>query len=337
MTELSLHETRARSSISRLLIVTPLLVGVILLAAAVGWTLVSGDLGFFGFLLMLIGGWAVAFAFVNATLEMRPPALGAIVHVGVAAALTALMYWAIEHGGEPLAALPEAARATVVVLQIAAAPALGWIWLGLISRITDLFSRHDSSRRPAPVAPTWERDASGDGSVVEFAAVAVRMREITAWIVAMVLVGGLGGVAVLIALDDVFVQAGPKIAVIVVGLVIALPAYLLFLAVVRRRTVACRVAFGNDELRIRVASAVHVIPFRQIERLVWRTASDYARVEVRGAQADLSLVVGLAKARAGRTSELPALPRRVFRRFELAGLDVERGRRDDIVTFCRRR
>ncbi|WP_312171398.1 hypothetical protein [Microbacterium sp.] len=335
MTESSPHETRVRSSVSRLLIITPLLVGVALLAVAVAWTLVSADLGFFGFLLMLIGGWAVAFAFVNATFEMRPRMLGVVVHISVAAALTALMYWAIEHSKEPLAALPEGAKAVVVVLQIAAGPALGWIWLGLLSRITDLFSRRDSARRPAPTAPEWQRDRSGDGSVVEFSAIEVRMREITSWIVVLVLVGGLGAVALLIVLGDAVVQAGPKIAILVVGVVIALPGYLLFLAVVRRRTVTCAVAFGNDELRVRVGSGSHVIPFRQIEVLVWRTASDYARVEVRGAGVDLSLVVGLAKAAAGRTAELPDLPRRVFRRFELAGLSVEQRRRDDIVTFRR--
>lgn len=335
MTELSPHETRVRSSISRLFITIPLMVGAALLAGAVGWTLASGDLGFFGFLMMLIGGWAVAFAFVNATLEMRPPALGAVVHGGVAAALTVLMYWLIEHGKEPIAALPETARAVAVVLQIAAGPAIGWIWLGLLSRITSVFQRRDVARRPARVAPVWQRDESGDGSVVEVAAIQARLRVITTWIVATVLVGGFGCVILLIALDDVALQAGPKIAVIVVGAVIALPAYLLFLAVVRRRTVSCSVAFGNDELGIRTDSVVHTIAFPQIERLVWRTASDYARVEVVGAGVDLSLIVGLAKAGAGRTAELPVLPRRVFRRLERAGLVVERGRRDDIVTFRR--
>ena len=165
---------------------------------------------------------------------------------------------------------------------------------------------------------------------------ALQARGITPGI-ATVLVGGFGCVILLVALDDVALQAGPKIAVIVVGAVIALPAYLLFLAVVRRRTVSCSVAFGNDELRIRTDSVVHTIPFPQIERLVWRTASDYARVEVVGAGVDLSLIVGLAKAGAGRTAELPVLPRRVFRRLERAGLVVERGRRDDIVIFRRPR
>lgn len=337
MTDLNRHETRVRPSISRLFITTPLLVGVALLAGAVGWTLTSDGLGFFGFLLMLIGGWAVAFAFVNATLEMRPPALGAAVHVGVAAALSVSMYWTIEHGKEPLAALPETARAVAVVLQIAAGPAIGWIWLGLISRVTGLLSRRDTARRPARTPPEWEREESGDGSAVTFSAVDAPMRAITTWIVLIVLAGGLGCVALLIALGDVVVKAGPRIAVIVVGALIALPAYLVFLAVVRRRTILCAVAFGDDELRIRWGDCVHVVPFRQIERLVWRTASDYARVEVAAPGLDIALIVGLAKADAGRTAELPALPRRVFRRFELAGLIVERGRRDDIVTFRRPR
>nr|WP_201470350.1 hypothetical protein [Microbacterium hydrocarbonoxydans] len=335
MTDLNRHETRVRSSISRLFITTPLLVGVALLIGAVAWTLASDDLDFFGFLLMLIGGWAVAFAFVNATLEMRPPALGAALHVSVAAALTVLMYCMIEYGKEPVAALPEPARVVAVVLQIAAGPAIGWIWLGLLSRVTGLLSRRDAARRPVLTPPEWERDESGDGSAVAFSAVDAPMRSITTWIVLIVLAGGLGCVALLIALDDVVVQAGPKIVVIVLGALIALPAYLLFLAAVRRRTVSCAVAFGNDELRIRRGDREHVVPFRQLQRLVWRTASDYARIEVAAPGLDIALIVGLAKADAGRTAELPALPRRVFRRFELAGLIVERDRRDDIVTFRR--
>lgn len=335
MTDLSPHESRVRARISRLLIITPLLSGLTLLAVAVAWTLVSADLGFFGFLLMLIGGWAVGFAFVNATVEMRPPVVGVLVHVSVAAGLAAAMYWMIEHSEEALAALSAPAKAIVTVLQIAAVPAVGWIWLGLLSRLADLLRRRESAHRPAPRAPTWERDESGDGSRVEFSAIEVRMREITAWTVALVLIAGCGAVALLIALDDVVVHLGPKIAIIIVGVVIAMPVYLLFLAVLRRRAAACSVAFGNDELRIRIGARAHVIPFRTIERLVWRTASDYARVEVRAADVDLSLVVGLAKAAAGRTAELPALPRRVFRRFELVGLVVEPARRDDIVTFQR--
>jgi hypothetical protein len=111
--------------------------------------------------------------------------------------------------------------------------------------------------------------------------------------------------------------------------------YLLLLSVVRRRTEQVIVAFGNDELRVTVGGALHVIRYRELVFLHWGVRGDYARIEARGAGVDLSLFAGLAKPPPGRTSELPPLPRRVFRRLELAGLSVERRRRGEVVVFRR--
>lgn len=329
-------DRRIRASITRRFVRDPLIVGLVLLAAAIVWTLTGDDLGFFSFLLMLIGGWSLAFSFVNATMEMRPVRNGVVLQVGVALVLTGLMLFVIEFGGQNLlAGLPEAARAVVVVLQIAAAPATAWIWLGLLSRITDLFRRRGATTRPAPTPPEWQRDDDGDGSRVEFSALDLRMRSLTLAIIGVVLIAGLAGTALLIAFDDAVMSMGPRVAIIAMGVVVGLPVYLLLRGALRRRTLSCAVAFGNDELRIRSGSSSRRIPFSRLQTLVWRTGSDYARVEVRGAGADLSLIVGLAKPPAGRTAELPPLPRRVFRRLELAGLSVERSRRDEVVTFHR--
>ncbi|KQZ22204.1 hypothetical protein [Microbacterium sp. Root553] len=347
-------DRRIRATVTRRFVRDPFVIGVVLLVVAITWTLAGGDLDFFPFLLMLLGGFGIAFSFVNATMEMRPERIGVILHVVVAAVLTATMLVVIEFdGAELLADLPEPARAIALVLQIAAGPATGWIWLGLLSRVTDLFRRRDTAKRPAPTPPAWQREDDADGSRVEFPAVPLRMRALTIAIVLIVVVVGLAGAALLIALDGAGVLLGPRIAILVVGAGLALPVYLVQLAVIRRRTLPCSVAFGDDELRIRVGTATHRIPFDELETLVWRTRSDYARVEVRGtgtkgagtegigavgaegAAVDLSLIAGLAKAPAGRTSELPAVPRRVFRRLELAGMTVQRTRRDVVVTFRR--
>ncbi|WP_341954872.1 hypothetical protein [Microbacterium sp. LWH13-1.2] len=330
-------DRRIRATVTRRFVRYPLIVGLVLLAAAIGWTLAGDDLGFLSFLLMLIGGWSLAFSFVNATMEMRPARNGVVLELGVAAVLTALMIFVIEFGGDDLLeGLPEGARAVIVVLQIAAAPATAWIWLGLLSRITDLFRRRDA-KRPAPTPPEWQREDAGDGSRVEFPALDLRMRSLTLGIIGVVVVVGLAGTALLIAFDDAVMSMGPRIAIIVMGVVVGLPVYLLLRAALRRRTLWCTLAFGNDELRIRVGSSRHRIPYSDLQTLVWRTRSDYARVEVEGLGADLSLIVGLAKPAAGRAAELPALPRRVFRRLELAGLTAERSRRDEVVTFRRAR
>lgn len=335
MTEETVADARVRATVTRKLVRNPVIWGVVLLLAALGFTLAGDDLSFFPFLLMLVGGWCFGFSFVNATLGMVPARNGAVLHVGVAVVLGALMVFVTEFGGDLIEPLPESARAVVVVVQLAAIPATGWIWLGVIGRVTDLFARRDAKKRPPLVPPEWEREESGDGSVVRFPGIELRMRRLTQAIVAIVLVVGLLGVAVLIALDDIVMRVGPRIAIILLGVVIGLPAYLLLTAVLRRRTEACSVAFGNDELRVRVGAVAHTVPFRELEYLRWRPRSDYARVEVRGAGVDLSLVTGLAKPPTGFSAELPALPRRVFRRLELAGLAVEKSRRDDVITFRR--
>lgn len=328
-------DRRVRATVTRRFVRDPLLWGIAFLIAAIVWTLAGDDLSFFPFLLMLLGGWGVAFSFVNATMEMRPVRNGVVLQIGVAAVVSALMIVVIESGGDLLDGLPEPVRAIIVVLQIAAGPAIAWIWLALLSRIGDLFVRRDAKKRPAPAPPEWERDDSGDGSSVDFSAIDLRMRTLTLAIIAVVLVVGLAGTGVLIAFDDAVMRLGARIAIILMGVVVGLPVYLLLRALLRRRTLVCTVAFGNDELRVRTGVVTHRIPFGELESLVWRTRSDYARIEVRGAAADLSLITGLAKPAMGRTAELPSLPRRVFRRLELAGLTVERSRRDEVVTFRR--
>lgn len=328
-------ERRLRQEIGRRFVRAPFAWGLLLLVAAMVWTIVGDDLGFFPFLLMLLGGWSVSFSFVNATMEMRPARTGVAVHLGVAVCLTAVMIVVIESDDALLGGLPEPVRAVVIVLQIAAGPAAGWIWLGLLSRVTALIGRRDAKRRPPPAAPEWERDKGGDGSGVEFSALDLRMRTLTLAIVGVVLVVGVAGTLLLISFDDAVMRVGARLTIILAGVVVGLPVYLVLRAALRRRTLSCSVVFGNDELRIRAGSATHRIPFRQLQHLVWRTRSDYARLEVRGAGIDLSLITGLAEAPPGRTSELPSLPRRVFRRLELAGLSVERSRRDEVVTFRR--
>lgn len=328
-------DTQVHRTVGRRLIRNPMIWGALLLLAALIWTLAGDDLSFFPFLLMLVGGWCFGFAFVNATLRMVPARNGAFLHAAVAIVLGAAIAFVVEFGNDLLAPLPEQVRAGAVVVQLAAIPAAGWIWLGLLSRITDAMTQREVKKRPVPVTPEWEREESGDGSGVRFPGIPLRMRALTGAIIAIVVVFGLGGTAVVIAFDDVVLRLGARLTIILVGVVIALPVYVVFTTVLRRRTEACVVAFGNDELRVTVGESTHVIPFRLLDRLVWRTRSDYARIEVQGDGVDLSVIAGLAKPPRGLTAELPPLPRRVFRRLELVGMTQERSRRRDVTIFTR--
>src|SRR5690606_27119948 len=66
MTENTTADARVRTSVTRKLVRNPLLWGVVLLLAAIVFTVAGDDLSFFPFLLMLVGGWCFGFAFVNA-------------------------------------------------------------------------------------------------------------------------------------------------------------------------------------------------------------------------------------------------------------------------------
>lgn len=307
--------------------------GLALLAAAYVAMLITNDLGIIPLVLMLVGGWCLGFAFVNLTFGMRRN--GLFLHIAGAVVICAEGFAMIEFGGPLLAALPEPAGAALVVVQMAGITAAGWILLGLLGRVTDALTRRERKRAPTRVTPPWERDESGDGSFVVFRGISMRMRHLTVAIVAVVLFVSGVGVALLIAFDGVVSHMGPRLSIILMGVVLGLPAYAVLSSVLRRRTENCTVAFGNDEVRITVGASASVIRFSELEHLRWRGASDYARVELRGSGVDVSLFTGLAKPAPGRTAELPPLPRRVFTRLERSGLVVSRSRRGDVVTFSR--
>ena len=229
-----------RASLGRRLVRNPVLWGALFLGGAIAATLAGDDLSFFPFLLMLVGGWCFGFAFVNATLHMVPRRAGVILHVVVAVAIGTAIVVVGESGGVVLDSVPEPGRAVAFVLTFAAIPAAGWIWLGLISRLSDVFARQDARKRPTPTTPEWEREESGDGSGVRFAGIPVRMRVLTGVIVGIVVVVGIFVASLLILLDDVVMRLGPQLLVIVVGAGIALPMYLALRAALQRRPVADR-------------------------------------------------------------------------------------------------
>lgn len=313
----------------------PIVWGAVLLAVALAVTLAGDDLGFFPFLLMLVSGLLIGHAFVAHTFRMTPPRNGTVLHLAVAIVLAAALVVVIEVGGPWLSSLPDAWRAVVVVLQMAAIPAAGWIWLGLISRVTDLLSRRDAAKHPAAILRTWEREESGDGSGLRFEAVEMRMRSLTVAIIALVVPAGLVAFLLLVVFDDIIMHVGTRFAIVGLGVVLGLPLYAGFMRILRRRAVPCAVAFGNDEVRVTVDGATERIAFVDLEHLLWRPRSEYARLEIRGGDVDRSLIAGLVRPPRGILPELPPVPRRVHRRLELAGLTEERSRRDETVTFSR--
>lgn len=326
----------------RRLVGSPLAWAAVCLALAAPWAIAGQATELIPYLFMIVGGWLCGFSFVNATFRMRPPRRGVIAHVIGAVVAAAFVVVAVEYGGSTLAAMPEALptalresmRSMFVIVQFAVIPAAGWIWLGLFSRVSSAVGG-STKKAPVPTAPEWERAEPGPGSEVRFAAVPVTMRALTTVIVVIVIVmGGVAAVA-LVAAGDLVYALGARLAIIIVGVVFALPAYFAFVAVARRRTVDCTMGFGNDRLWLDTGASTTTVMFRDLERLVWRCRSDYARVELRGGGLDVSLVTGIAKPPAGMAAELPALPRRVLGRLRDAEFTVERSRRGEVLTFRR--
>lgn len=311
----------------------PALISALLIVAGVAVTVLTEDLGVVQFLLLLGGGSCAGFAFVNAVEQM--PRNGLVLHLAVALVLGSVLVAVTTSGTALLDTVPESVRVVLFPLFFAAIPATGWIVLGLFGRVAQVLRRRDEARRPPRTVPEWQRDDSGDGSIVAFTAIEMPFRALTRAIVWIVVLVGALAVVLLIAFSDIVLHLGARLSIIVVGVVLALPAYSILTARLRRRTVACTLTLGNDELRIDVDGTASVIRYSRLDHLLWREKSDYARVEVRGAGTDISLLVGIAKAAPGAAAELPALPRRITRRFEREGLMRTVKRRGGGVEFRR--
>jgi hypothetical protein len=293
----------------------------------------AGGDAFLPFLLTLVGGWLCGMSFVNATTRMSPPRRGAIAHVLGAIAAGLLLAFLIAVVPDLLAPKPNPARAVVAVVQMAAAPAAGWIWLALIGRITSALRVRATPE--VLEGPEWEGAERGSGSVLRFAAVPVTMRALTLWILLVVVVVAGIGVALMIAFDAFVMAAGPRLVIVALGIVLGLPAYLLLSALLRRRTVTYTVRFDVDRLQLERAGSTLSVRYADVERLVWRSDSEYARLEVLGEGVDLSLIAGIARVPKGRTAALPPLSRRVRGLLEGAGLSPSPSRNGRVQRFVR--
>lgn len=285
----------------------------------------NGDFAFPGFLATLVAGWLCGFWFVGRTLETREPWHGAVTHAAVAIALVPAMIAMVEllPGLLPSGAV----SATFAVVQMAVVPAAGWIWITLIGRISSL------ARRPAdrtPAVPAWESD--GQGTVLRFTAVPVTMARLRWLVAAATAAAGIAAALALIATGDLAERLGARIVIIVFGVALALPAYLLVVRTLRRRTVPCSVRLVRDRMRIEIGATVHEFAIRELDLLRWRTDGDTAGVEVRAPGVDVSLIVGVARPAPGIAAQLPPLSGRMIRVLSGSRL-VSEGSRHGVTTL----
>ena len=156
-----------------------------------------------------------------------------------------------------------------------------------------------------------------------------------AWIAGTVAVAGVIAVGLLIATDDLLPSLGPRALVLLFGVALALPAYAIVMAVLRRDTRDCSIRFVRDRMRVTAGDDVHEFRLAEIDEMVWRPASEYARVEVASDATRVSLIVGIARQSPGVAAGLPALSGRMKSVLAGAGLVEQPTRRSDIVTLRR--
>ncbi|MGV8885674.1 MAG: hypothetical protein ACOH1T_08840 [Microbacteriaceae bacterium] len=182
-------------------------------------------------------------------------------------------------------------------------------------------------------APSWQ---TIDGrSEVSFFAIPLRMRTLALGILAIVICGGLGLAAMLIVADGVFgVRSGSR-AIVLLGTLLALPAALIFVRALQRRTVSCLLRFDADLIGVDVGDEATQIPLREVDQLTWRQDSDYARVVVRADTRTISLITGLVRRKTPVLLQLPALPPDIIRLLVEAGLTQQPSKSTGLVKFTR--
>jgi len=311
----------------------PLFWALICAALALPCYLDGNGMGLLPFLFTLVGGWLCGFAFVNFTLGIKRTWLGVLLHVVVAALSGLLLHWLVFDGSSFLKTLPGQLRALLLFLQMGAIPGVAWIWFGLLGRITSVAAKPSKTAKSTRQAPGWE-DTS-PGTRVQFWALPMTMRALAWAIAGMSVLGGGLTILLMIAFDSFLFRFGSaRLIIIALGLLIGLPGYYLFRAVLGRKTTPCSVAFGKDRLTIETHAHAATIPYVDLERLVWRNNSDYARVEVHGGGHAFSLLVGMARTPKTVLPQLPPLSQKTIRRLTDAGMETQPSRRPGVTILA---
>lgn len=322
---------RENNTVWRALVHKPLLWALLCAAATLPWTLSGNGMDLPPFLIGLVGGWLCGFAFVNATLEMKNPTIGALAHVAGAVVFGLALHWLVFEGSEQFNGLPQVATSLAYSAQMAAIPAVAWIWLGLIHRLSYFMSKPSARRKNTPsAAPEWQLE--NPGTALHFHAVAMTVRSLT-WILAAVFTAVGAVLFYVLATFDWFLDTGSSTVIVVLCGALVLPVLLLVKTILGRKTVACSVHLTRNRLRIDIGTSSSSVALAQLEHLSWRCDGSYARLEARGPGLDISLIVGLARMPEATLPTLPPLSQQTIQRLLNAGLVKRRGRRPTLVQF----
>ncbi|MCC9067764.1 hypothetical protein [Arthrobacter cryoconiti] len=317
----------------RRLLRQPLLWAALCVGLALPWYFTENALELPPFLLTLVGGWLCGFAFVNFTFAMKNVKYGLLVHLVGAAIFGLILRLGTLVSGSMRAHLPQPVLALSYLVILGSIPAAGWVWLGLLSRVTSARWFVPRKEKPVRIAPAWEFRTTH--RFIRFSAIRMPLRTL-GWIIAAVVVV-LGSVTTitLIATDLIRYISSGTLFVFLFGTAIALPAYFILTTLLKRKTVTCTVEFAPDHMQIDAGTEIIRLGLADLDRFLWRCESDYARLEVRGGGHDISLITGIARVPSTVLPELPKLPGEIARRLAAAGLVQQRTRRVGVTVFTR--
>lgn len=162
----------------------------------------------------------------------------------------------------------------------------------------------------------WEPTPAGD--VLHFAAVPARLRTLALAVVAAVFVGGavLTAAAVLVAGRD---SAAGRLVVVAGALLLCLPLVAAVTLPFRWRTVPCAATAGEGALVLTAGDRTLRVAWDEVDDLVWRTGTEYARLVLRAGATRVSLLIGVARPLPGHAAALLPLAPGAVRALAAAG------------------
>lgn len=296
-------------------VIVPALIGIVLCAAGALLVTPTSDGGFPAYLCVIIGGWAVGFALVNA-LSAWPERWQWGGHVALALGAIALLA-STTPLIRTLGSLPEPWPRSLSVVALGIPPAGGWVLITLLGRISGRFDRAAERRAAALAEPTW----SGADRHPEVTVNAARFTTaaLTALAVgAVVVVGALSAVVVIVT-ERWLLRLPPLMIVVALGLFVGMPVYAAIWGVVNSRRLPVTLRWHTGALVVD-AEDRWTVPYPMIQSVIWRSQGDTARFEVHTATRSETFLVGMVRQQNGKASQLPPLMHRMRRVLEEAGL-----------------
>lgn len=288
--------------------------------------------GFFGFVLSLVAGWLIGQAVLGVLDRVSPAWKQALVLTVIVGAGWGTMYLFMSR--DALLGGTAAMGGAFLALWMAGLVAIGWMTLGLPSYLIGLIPRSKRAElTQVGSLPEW-RAAPETGTILEFDAVPMRFGTLVLLILVTIMLGGAIVVALMIAVPLPF---PPKLRIVMFGILAAFPLYFALSSLLRARTEHCSVQLLDQGVRLVVGGRPGEWRYAELESLIWRRSTDYARIELGAPGARLSLLVGQAKPSEGVRPELPRLPQRARDGLERAGLLERPTRHPDLLRYRRKR